>query len=26
MINLAFKFEEESGYGNVVVVESGKMQ
>jgi len=26
MINLAFKFEEERGYGNVVVVEGGKMQ
>jgi hypothetical protein len=26
MINLAFKFEDKSGYGNVVVVESGKMQ
>jgi hypothetical protein len=26
MISLASKFEDESGYGNVVVVEGGKMQ
>jgi len=26
MINLAFKFEDKIGYGNVVVVQGGKMQ
>jgi len=26
MINLAFRFEDKSSYGNVVVVEGGKMQ
>jgi len=26
MTNLAFKFEDKSGYGNVVVVQGGKMQ
>jgi len=26
MINLTFKFEDKSGYANVVVVEGGKMQ